>query len=353
MSSLAHAYYDQSVKNDVQFYLEEPAICIDRSKDSVGLYEVRTPTKIFTVQEFLFLSTPNTEILQNLNGDLIDDLKEMPLTKVAKGSPVAVILFQWDPENPAWWYDVVDKEGGTWSHRTYGDLDCFSRFEIVDTPYHRQHNAQRVVYSDSRCLDEWKELIEFSEEMGDYSKLTTRALAGIRQTYPGIEIPEPVFVSAKVWDAGWYFSNPLSTATNEEVERFAVNPISGENVCLIGDAWGLKFAAWSESALVTSYNCLSERFSDSNLGNALQSIFIEREGIVADYYENDPDFSAYPGEETEGKAFPILDNENFAPFGCLYEPADGSLLNEFVSGQNCGLPQCVEQGVPIEAPEVV
>jgi hypothetical protein len=116
------------------------------------------------------------------------------------------------------------------------------------------------MYSDSRCLDQWKDLIEYSEEMGDYSKLTTRALAGIRQTYPEFEIPEPVFVSAKVWDAGWYFGNPLSTATNtnEEVERFAVNPISGEYVCLIGDAWGLKIAAWAESALVTSYNCLSE-----------------------------------------------------------------------------------------------
>jgi hypothetical protein len=49
----------------------------------------------------------------------------MPRTKFAKGSPVAVILFQWDPEKPAWWYDVVDKEGGTWSHRTYGNLDSF------------------------------------------------------------------------------------------------------------------------------------------------------------------------------------------------------------------------------------
>jgi len=91
-----------------------------------------------------------------------------------------------------------------------------------------------------------------------------------------------------------------------------------------------------------------ERFSDSNLGNALRSIFIEREGKVADYYDNDPDFSAYPGDETEGKAFPILDNENFAPFGCLYDPTDGSRLNEFVSGQNWGLPQCVKQGLVVK-----
>ena len=349
MSSLTDAHYDQSVNNNVKFYLEEPAICIDRSKDTGALYEVRTPTKIFSVKEFLFMSAPHSEILHNLNGDLIDELKEKPLTNVAKGSPVTVVLFQWDPETPSWWYDAIDKEGGSYSYRTYGDLDCFSRYELIDTPYHRQHNAQRVVYSDARCFDEWKELIEYSDEVGDYSKLTERALRGIRNAYPEFDIPEPIFVSAKVWDAGWYFMKPHSTATNEEVEAHAVNPISGENVCLVGDSWGLKYAAWSESAFVTSHNCLSQRLSGSALGIALDSIFAERESIVADYYENDPNFAAYPGEEAEGQAYPILDNENYAPFGCMYDQEDGSVVNGFKSGQNCGPPQCVEQGVPIEA----
>ena len=118
-------------------------------------------------------------------------------------------------------------------------------------------------------------------------------------------------------------------------------------VCLIGESWGLAWSAWSESAFVTSRNCLSSRFTGSNLGDALGELFAEREAIVADYIDNDPDFGAYPGEDTPGQSFPILDNEHFAPFGCLYDPVDGSLIAEFESGQDCGPPECIEQGLPL------
>jgi len=96
---------------------------------------------------------------------------------------------------------------------------------------------------------------------------------------------------------------------------------------------------------VTSRNCLTNRFTGNELGHALDKLFSDREAIVADDFENDPNFSAYPGEMTEGQASPILDNEHFAPFGCLYN-ADGALEEEFKSGQDCGLLACDEKGVP-------
>lgn len=73
---------------------------------------------------------------------------------------------------------------------------------------------------------------------------------------------------------------------------------------------------------MTSRNCLTNRFTGNELGHTLDKLFSDRKAIVADYFENDPNFSAYPGEMTEGQASPILDNEHFAHFGCLYN-ADG------------------------------
>mmetsp|Transcript_6854 Transcript_6854/g.15665 ORF Transcript_6854/g.15665 Transcript_6854/m.15665 type:complete len:413 (-) Transcript_6854:153-1391(-) len=348
MSSLTNAQYGQALSNEVKFFLEEPALCIDRS-DGDDLYEVRTTNYIFKVRKFLFIGTSNDEILQKLSGNLIEEIKEMPLAKVAKSSSAVTVQMQWDPNQPAWWYDVVDKTGGTYSFRTYGDLDCFARMEFVDTPSYRQHNALKVVYSDSRCIAMWKELIEDSEATGNYSKLKERVLRGLSEAFPESDIPEPVLTKGKYWDIAWHFNEPLSTATNEEVEEYAINPTDNEEdaVCLIGESWGLIHGAWVESAFVTSRNCLIDRFSGSELGDALNKLFSDREGIVADYYENDPEFSAYPGEETVGRAFPILGNEHFAPFGCLYKE-DGSLKDEHESGRDCGKPACVEQGVPVQ-----
>jgi len=237
MTALSDAQYERAVSNDVEFYLEEPAVCIDRSEDDHYLYEVRTPNYKLYVREFLFIAN-NKDPIRKMNGDLIEEINNMPLTMVPKSASAATVMLQFDPAEPAWWYDTVDKSGGVYSFRTYGDLDCFSRLEILDTPYHRQHNAIRAVYSDSRCIDLWKELIDDAESTGDYSKLVDRSVRGLRHAYPDIEIPEPILAKGKFWDETWYFNAPLSTSTNEDVEEFGVNPFPNdedERVCLVGD----------------------------------------------------------------------------------------------------------------------
>ena len=102
----------------------------------------------------------------------------MSLTKVARGTPVATVIFQCDPAQACLvvllWYC-------NYSFRTYGDLDCFSRLEITDDHYHRQHNVISVVYSVG-------ELIEYSVATGDYSKLTEPSLRGLRGAYPDSEM---------------------------------------------------------------------------------------------------------------------------------------------------------------------
>lgn len=79
---------------------------------------------------------------------------------------------------------------------------------------------------------------------------------------------------------------------------------------------------------MTSRNCLSSRFAGTDLGDALGELFAERQAIVADYIDNDPNFGAYPGEDTPGQSFPILDNEHFAPlvvFMTIMEASSQSL----------------------------
>lgn len=347
MMTLAEQLYQEAKENGVRFYLEQPALCIDRSSLGKNVYEVRTPDYTFLVQEFLFIATSNIDIIRGMDGDLVREILTRPEIQAPKPNPVATVVFQWNPGEPAWFYDLIDKTGGSYSFSQFGDMDCFARMEVVDTPYHRQHNALRVVYTDFRCQDLWRELIEDAEASGDTSKLSARALEGLREAFPDLTVPEPVFVKGKYWGFGWYFYQPLSNVTSKDVEEFAVHPTDNpdDSFCLIGEPWAAILSGWSESAFVTSRNCLEGRM-DGVLAAALGELFARRDAIVGDYEDTDPNFAAYPGEDTPGRAFPILPNEHFAPFGCLYAK-DGGLLTEFRSGVNCGPPQCAAQGVPL------
>lgn len=345
MSALTDAMYERGRANGVDLYLQQPALCIDRSGEALGsgnhhFYQVRTPDYTFKVKEFLFVATGTIEMKNHMSGDLVQELATHREFSAPKAVSVATVTFQWDPSQPAFWYDVVNKAGGTHSFRQYGDLECFARTELIDTPYHRQHNALRVVYTDYRCIDLWKELIEDAETTGSTDRLRDEALRGLRSAYPDLDIPPPILVKGKFWDVAWHWLEPLTTVDASELAEYAVDPTLGDecdSMCLVGEAWAALYYGWSESAFTSARNCLEARF-DGILGMALEEIFNARDTIVGPF----DDFDSHPGSP----GFPILDNEHFAPFGCLYDDTDGSLLAEFSSGIDCGAPLCDAQGVP-------
>uniref|UniRef100_A0A7S3V7E1 Amine oxidase domain-containing protein n=1 Tax=Chaetoceros debilis TaxID=122233 RepID=A0A7S3V7E1_9STRA len=299
-------------------------------------YVVQTVNHTINVRKFLFVAI-NTDDIRGgkVSGDFIDAIETQKPFQQPKGSSVATVAIQWDPNTPAWFLDELDKTGGSYSYRQFGDIDCFSRAEFIDTPYMRQQNTIRAVYSDYRCLDLWKELIEAADS-GNPGPLKQRVLDGLRLGFPGRSIPDPVLVKGKLWESAWYFSDPLNDSTVDELADFASEPILGESACLIGDSYASLYNAWTEGAFQASRKCLTDRFIaengsefDAELGNELGRRHDDRDSLIAPF-----DFGA-PGTDD----FEIGAHEIFAPFGCLYNE-DGSLVSELTSGASCGAPAC-------------
>merc|ERR1712160_62981 len=212
MQTLPDRMVERCLTNgNVDFYFDQPAMCINSFVGNENhQYEVVTPDYTFKVQEFLFLATSNTEFTDGkIKGDVIEDIASAPEAKSAKPIEVASVMMQWDPDSPAWFMDLLDKSGGTFSLRAYGDLDCFSRIEIIDTPYHRQQNVMKVVYSDHQCKEMWKNLIEDAEQTGDTDKLRDRAMEGLANLFPDHEIPQPVKLLVPFGLTGGTLLSPL------------------------------------------------------------------------------------------------------------------------------------------------
>ena len=92
-------------------------------------------------------------------------------------------------------------------------------------------------------------------------------------------------------------------------------------------------------AFQASRKCLTDRFIaengsefDEDLSKELGRRYNDRDSLIAPF-----DFGA---PNTDG--FKIGDYEFFAPFGCLYDKEDGSLLSEFTSGASCGHPDSTD-----------
>ena len=317
----------RAVASGVEIKYNTPAITIDTNVNGQIKYVVDTPNHIINVHKFLFVAINTADIHGKVNGSFVDFLESQEPFQQPKGSAVATVAMQWDPNTPAWFFEELDKTGGSYSLRQFGDLDCFSRAEFIDSPYHRQQNAIRTVFSDFRCIDLWKELIEAADS-GNTEPLTNRVLEGLRRAFPNVTIPDPVRIVGKLWETAWYFSEPLNDVTVEELLNFASEPDNGKSACLIGDSYASLYYGWTEGAYISSRKCLSERFS-STLGDQLNQRFIKRDNLIKPFEYGAPNTADYE----------LGEYEYFPPYTCLYKE-DGSLKSHFTTGANCGAPDC-------------
>lgn len=339
----------------VDIRLHEEALCVDRvaadfntAGEPKYIYEVRTADRLYRVHGLLIHNGGSESLLDDLEGNVVAPLAQRAEVQAPNPAPVFTLMAQWPTKPLPWFWDIVDTLGASYSYRQYGDRRCTARFEVIDTPEGRMTGAIRPVYSDFQCQQMWVELLEKAERENDYSELQDTLMRSIREIFPDKIIPDPIFIKGKFWERAWYFQKASSTVTTDQIASFAENPFVGntcDQACLVGEAWDLQNAAWTEATINSSQRCLLTQTSGA-VHSALAHLYAQRETIVADHYDNDNNFAAYPGETTPGQSFPILSNEHFAPFGCLLKN-DGTLNPSFKPGDDCGEPQCVAQGVPV------
>lgn len=343
MSQLPIRAMRKAEANGAKLFLKQPAMCIRRRvTPGSHLYEVRTPSYTIKVNKFLFLNLnpPDLHRVATLGGDIVDALRAKKETTVPRNVSVATVSMQWAPNAPAWFYTYVDPQtgssamdiiNGNWSLRQYGDLGCFSRLEIWDTPWHRFHNGIRVVYSDGYCQSMWDDEIRLAEarlasgmaQLEAYKFVTYRVMEELKASFPGAIIPNPVWVRGAHWEHAWSFLEPLRNMTNRQIFDFAFAPLgNSESLCLIGDAYNGRFSGHAESTLQTSRHCLTQRTFGS-LNSKLSAIYATRDAIIPN------DFSALTACPSG------LSNEYCGPYGPYNN--NGTLHTPFCVGNTGGV----------------
>jgi hypothetical protein len=125
----------------------------------------------------------------------------------------------------------------------------------------------RSVYNDAAdCTELWEGLVAEGIDAVEAEVKTGLELlfSGNGITTPEtVTVPDPVDTYVQVWPAAWYWLGEGASVTNAELFDWALEPLAGEQVALVGEAYNVQRSGWSDAAYKSSIHLLNERYGMS------------------------------------------------------------------------------------------
>lgn len=233
-----------AIVQQVRIFKSEPAISITKVS---GGYRVTTPN--YSAMGNNLVVAVDAEAFKHVSGDIAEAIKNQPQFQQLIGVKVVTVA-QWWPNR--WWEGALGKN----VRRAWTTEHCLNHIEIPVDSYGVAQNVTRSVYDDDmRCVEFWEQT----------AKRSTNAVAqeirrGLQEMFPGVEIPLPLKTYVKVWPAAWYWLKAGSPYTNADIARWALEPMPGEAISMVGESYNPQRSGWSDAAYKSSIATLNAHF---------------------------------------------------------------------------------------------
>lgn len=252
--------------NGARIYTSDPVSSINRDAD--GGYDIAAANETVRAEKVVIAVPPSG--FDYIDGDVADDIKAQTPYQDIVGVKVVTITQWWsDP----WWTAITDpsdpESTGIW--RGWTTENCLNFIEIPIEPYAAASNVTRSVYNDNaECSDFWEDLYDTggtaAVEAEIQSDLTYLFSDNGVSSPDTLTIPDPLGTKVQIWPAAWYWLGAGASETNAELYDWAVEPLAGEEVGLVGEAYNVQRSGWSDGAYKSSIHLLNERYGMSLSG---------------------------------------------------------------------------------------
>ena len=168
----------------------------------------------------------------------------------------------------AWWKGITriptptNSVGGiVW--RAWTTDSCINSVEIPQEASLVNQNVFRTVYDDRKDCVEYFEFLQRS----NFSRLEEEVHAGLQDLFKRNNITDPVRVEkanqtlSKLWDSAWYWLRAGSHYSNKDISNWALKPLLGEDVSLVGDGYYIQRSTWSDAAIKSAINLLQHQYN--------------------------------------------------------------------------------------------
>jgi len=253
MSAFVRALEAKARASGVRFFVGETVISINRVQ---GVYQLTTGRRNVAANRIILAVPPVG--LNHIAGEVTERIKAQPQFQAIVGVS-ATIVNQWFDK--PWWKNLRTKDGrAIW--RAYTTGSCINYVEIPPESYAAAQNVIRTVYNDRKeCVDFWAQLIKGSKANfeAELHRGLVHMFADTKVTTP-VEIPPAVATSYWEWPEAWYFLKAGAKASNADVFDWAVQPLPGEDVGLVGEAYNPQRSGWSDAAYKSSIHLLNSKY---------------------------------------------------------------------------------------------
>jgi hypothetical protein len=245
MSEFIRRMEQRSLQAGVRIFKSQPVLEISGGPGNTDRYRIMTPQYVATARRLVI--AVDVEAFKKVGGDIAAAIQAQPQFQDLIGIKVASIN-QWWPS--AWWKNAVP---GKDTHRAWTTEHCLNFIEIPTAPYAADQLVTRSVYDDSRvCSDFW----EITAQRGT-AAVEAEIARGLKYLFPGAAIPKPLKTIVKIWPAAWHFLRAGSPFTNQQIASWAIRPLPGEEVSLVGECYNPQRSSWTDGAYKSSINTLN------------------------------------------------------------------------------------------------
>jgi len=259
MSQFIKRMATKTTENGGQIFLAEPVSKIERAG---GGYQLTTSKRTVNAMKIVIAIPPHA--LEWITGDVADAIKAQRQFKEIIGVKVVTIT-QWWPNR--WWANLRNPsltapEDNLW--RAWSTEHCFNLIEMPLQQYAVDQAVTRSAYVDDRnCVDFWESLLDTGGEAAVAAEIkrgleymfNTTNLAGSPVT-----LPAALKTHVQIWPAGWHWLRAGAKSTNAQVFDWSIEPLAGEPVALVGEAYNVNRSGWSDGAFKSSIRVLNTKY---------------------------------------------------------------------------------------------
>ena len=165
--------------------------------------------------------------------------------------------------------------------RAWTTDSCISSIEIPQEASLINEKAIRTVYNDQRgCNQHFKFLTQ-----SNITKLEEEIHVGLKHLFENNGITTPVNIEkatrtvVKDWPGAWYWLGAGSPYSNKYISRWALKPLEGEDISLVGDGYNPQRAGWADGAIKSAINLLKAQYNVG--GRTYRSFYSNKLAISA------------------------------------------------------------------------
>jgi hypothetical protein len=275
MSSFINAMMEKASSEGAKSFKSEPVESINKTGDEK--YELKSPHYTVIANSVIIAVPPVA--LQKIGGTVVNSIETQPKFKLL--TPIRVISINNWWKNP-WWKSTKAADGSGPLDRAWatkdgvpGEFLCFNFMEFGHSKYQKDQYGTRSVYNDDAfCSNFWADLYAAKGIKGINEEIVREFKIVFPEAKNEISVDAITQTAYQDWPDGWYWLKGPTSLTNEDIAVWALEPMKGEKVALVSDAYNPSRTTWVDGAFKSSINALNHNYTDTP----------ERKARIATYF---------------------------------------------------------------------